>query len=352
MSRKIAFVFPGQGSQYVGMGKDLYENFDSVKKLYKEASKILGYDVADLSFNGPAEELNLTYRAQPCILVASIAAYVALTSKKIKPTIVAGHSLGEYSALVAAGSLSFKDAVRLTEMRGRIMQEEVPLGKGMMAAILGLERTVIDNICQEIRNSNNGYGGYVAVANYNCPGQTVISGEKEAVEYAMTEAKRLGAKKTVPLALSVPPHCRLMDKAAERFGEILKKYKIKQPRTLFVTNTNAQILFKPDEIKKSLILQLNNPVFWEDCVKTMVEREIKDFVEIGPGKVLTGLIKRIEPTANTFNVDNSESIAKTLEGLKTVERLEVTGLDMVIHKFKRPAPFWYPNYLWEGDPER
>ncbi len=350
--RKIAFVFPGQGSQYVGMGMDFYEKLDSVKKLYKEASNVLGYDVAELSFNGPAEELNMTYRAQPCILIASIAAYTALTSKKIKPSIIAGHSLGEYSALVAAGSISFKDAVRLTEIRGRIMQEEVPAGKGLMAAILGIERKTIDEICADISNSRNGYKGYVSVANYNCPGQIVISGEKAAVECAMEEAKKSGAKKAVPLALSVPPHCRLMDNAAKRFEDVLKEFKIKNAKIGAVANINARILFKAKDIRKSLILQLNNPVMWEDCVRTIVTTKVKDFIEVGPGKVLTGLIKRIEPSANTFNADNMDNLNKTIIELKNTKTLEVSSLDMVVQQFKKPAPSWYPNYLWEGDPGR
>lgn len=350
--RKIAFVFPGQGSQYVGMGMDFYEKLDSVKKLYKEASETLGYDVADLSFNGPAEELNMTYRAQPCILVASIAAYTALTSKKIKPSIIAGHSLGEYSALVAAGGISFKDAVKLTEIRGKIMQDEVPAGKGMMAAILGMERKVIDDICSEISNSNNGCKGYVSVANYNCPGQIVISGEKAAVQYAMEEAKKAGAKKTVPLALSVPPHCRLMDNAAKRFEEVLQEFKIKNTKVSSVANTNAKALSKAKDIRKSLILQLNNPVMWEDCVRTIVKSKVKDFVEVGPGKVLTGLVKRIEPTSNTYNVDNVESLNKTVTELKASKKPEVSSLDMVVQKFKKPTPCWYPNYSWEGEPGR
>lgn len=351
--KKIAFVFPGQGSQHVGMGLDFYEKLDSVKKLYNEASETLGYDVADLSFNGPVEELNMTYRAQPCILVASIAAYTALTSKKIKPSIIAGHSLGEYSALVAGGGISFKDAVKLTEIRGKIMQDEVPQGKGMMAAILGIERKTIDDICAEISNSNNGVNGYVSVANYNCPGQTVISGEKAAVEYAMEKAKQAGARKTVPLALSVPPHCRLMDNAAKRFEEVLKEFKIKNTKISSVSNTNAKVVSKAKDIRKFLVLQLNNPVLWEDCVRTIVSsKKIIDFVEVGPGKVLSGLIKRIEPTSKTFNVDNIESLSKTVLELNSSKKLDVPNLNIVVQKFRKPAPIWYPNYSWEGEPGR
>src|SRR5512135_3517056 len=198
---KTAFVFPGQGSQYVGMGRDLWENFDEVKALYEEASSVLGYDVKALSFEGPQEELNKTFRTQPCLLTASIAAHTVLTIRGITPHVVAGHSLGEYSALVASGGIPFKDAVRLTEKRGQFMQDAVPEGKGLMAAIIGLGRNKMDEICLSVES------GYVSPANYNCPGQIVIGGEKAAVEEAMKLAKEAGAKRTLPLAVSAPSHC-------------------------------------------------------------------------------------------------------------------------------------------------
>ncbi|MCL4537015.1 MAG: ACP S-malonyltransferase [Nitrospirae bacterium] len=305
---KIAFVFPGQGSQSVGMGKDLYDNLDEVKSLYNEASEILGYDVAVLSFSGPADELNKTYRTQPCLLVASIAAYKALTLKNIKPSTVVGHSLGEYSALVAAGSISFKDAVKITEIRGRIMQDAVPEGKGLMAAILGLDRKIVDEICSRIT-------GYVSAANYNCPGQIVISGEKAAVEEAMNLAKERGAKRALPLAVSVPSHCKLMEDAGKKFEEALKEVDIRDALVPFVNNVEAKFVSNAEDIRKSLVLQLSRSVLWEDCIKTISSSGISTFIEVGPGKVLSGLVKRIEPAAKIFNVENMESLNKTLSDI-------------------------------------
>ncbi len=309
---KIAFVFPGQGSQYVGMGKDLWENFDEVKALYKEASEALGYDVKELSFNGPQEELNKTSRTQPCLLTASIAAYRVLSSHGIASSLMAGHSLGEYSAIVASDVISFKEAVMLTEKRGMFMQEAVPEGKGLMAAILGLDRQKVDDICLSVES------GYVSPANYNSPGQIVIAGEKTAVEDAMKLAKNAGAKRALALSVSAPSHCTLMVEASNRLAELLNTINIKDPEVPIVNNADAVILTTADRIKASLIKQLNSPLLWEDSVRNMVQTGVDTIIEVGPGKVLTGLIKRIEPSVRLFNVEDTASLNKTLEELKAV----------------------------------
>ncbi|TAL24977.1 MAG: [acyl-carrier-protein] S-malonyltransferase [Nitrospirae bacterium] len=311
---KIAFVFPGQGSQYVGMGKNLYENFDEVKALYKDASDALGYDVANLSFNGPADELNKTYRTQPCLLAASMAAYTALKMHDIKPSVVAGHSLGEYSALVASSVFQFKDAVKLTEKRGRLMQEAVPEGKGLMAAILGLDKDKLNDICLSVKS------GYVAPANYNCPGQIVIAGEKEAVEEAMTLAKEGGAKRAIPLTVSAPSHCKLMAEASNKLSEFLflENIEMQKPEIPIVSNADAIFLTTVDGIKAALVKQLNSPVLWEDSITEIVKSGINVFIEAGPGKVLSGLVKRISPEAIIFNVEDRESLDKTIEGVKNL----------------------------------
>jgi len=307
---KIAFVFPGQGSQYVGMGKDLWANFDEVKTLYKEASEALAYDVKELSFNGPPEELNKTFRTQPCLLTASIAAYMVLSSHGLTPHVMAGHSLGEYSAIVAAGVIPFKEAVMLTEKRGMYMQEAVPEGRGLMAAIIGLDRQKVDEICLSVES------GYVSAANYNSPGQIVIAGEKSAVEDAMKIAKNAGAKRALALSVSVPSHCSLMLEASNRLAELLNTIEIKDPEVPIVNNADAVILTTAERIKASLIKQLNSPLLWEDSVRNIVETGVDTIIEVGPGKVLTGLIKRIEPSVRLFNVEDTASLKKTLEELK------------------------------------
>lgn len=308
----IAFVFPGQGSQYVGMGKEIYEHFDEARKIFDEASDALGYNVSNLSFNGHDEELNKTFRTQPCILTVSIAIYRVLSSKGINPSVVAGHSLGEYSALVAADVLSFEDAVKLTEKRGQLMQEAVPEGKGLMAAILGLERNKVDEICLSLES------GYASPANYNCPGQIVISGEKEAVEEAMKRAKEAGAKRALPIAVSVPSHCTLMADASRRLAELLDRIELRNPTIPVVNNADAMFLNDITSIKKSLVHQLNSPLLWEDSIRTMADSGIEIFVEVGPGKVLSGLIKRIEPGVKVLNVEDMKSLENTVSSLHNV----------------------------------
>lgn len=307
--KELCFVFPGQGSQHVGMGRDMYERYDEAKRVFEIASEVLGYDVASLCFNGPEEELNRTVRTQPCILTVSIAIYRVLISKGLRPSVTAGHSLGEYSALVAAGVLDLNKALILTEKRGQFMQDAVPEGKGLMAAILGLKRKEVDEICLSVRS------GYVVPANYNCPGQIVIAGEKKAVEEAIQLAKEAGAKRAVPLSVSVPSHCALMAGASERLAELVKDIDFHSPSVPVINNADALFLNNVESIKSSLVRQLNSPLLWEDSIKTIIDSGIETFIEVGPGKVLSGLIRRIDPKVNVLNVEDNASLEKTLSSL-------------------------------------
>lgn len=303
-------MFPGQGSQSVGMGKALFDAHPQIRKVYEEAGEILGYDVAALCFEGPAERLNLTEYTQPALLTASIAALRLVERSGIHPLAVAGHSLGEYSALVAAGGIDFRAGVSLVQKRGRYMAEAVPAGTGMVVAVLGMSPSQVREVCVEAAAL-----GVVAPANFNSPGQVVIAGEKAAVERAVKLAKEKGCRKTVPLPVSVPVHTPLMQSAAGRLSADVATTTWTDLHVPLVNNADAMPLRRAAEVQASLIRQLPCPVRWEESVQKMCEMGVKTFVEIGPGTVLTGLIKRIVPKVVTLNVHDPASLGKTLETL-------------------------------------
>jgi len=292
------------------MGKALCDAFPHLAQIYEEASAILGYDIAALCFNGPAETLNLTEHTQPALLVSSVAALRALHPAPITPEAVAGHSLGEYTALVAAGGLTFRDAVAIVQKRGRYMSEAVPAGTGAVAALLGLAAEVVKEACREA-----GSAGVVQAANFNSPGQVVIAGEKAAVERAIEIAKTKGCKKAVPLPVSVPVHTPLMQKAADRLAADLASIAWTDLRMPLINNAEAKPIVKAGDIQASLVRQLPSSVLWEDSVKAMAATGVKTFVEIGPGTVLTGLIRRIVPDATTLNVNDPKSLEATRAAL-------------------------------------
>ncbi|PLT34244.1 ACP S-malonyltransferase [Bacillus sp. V5-8f] len=309
---KIAFVFPGQGSQTVGMGKDLFEKSQEAKDVFQRADEKLGYPLSQLIFTGPQEELTLTTNAQPALLTVSYVLFQALTEAGIKPDYTAGHSLGEYSALVASGAISFKDAVYTVRKRGEFMEEAVPNGQGTMAAILGMERQPLHDIAEEVTAGGNP----VQLANINCPGQIVISGSAEGVKKASELAKEKGAKRAIPLDVSGPFHSSLMKPAAARLKEVLDNVSVVEASVPVISNVIAMPIQKPEEIKEKLLEQLYSPVLWEDSVRKMLSLGVDMFIEVGSGKVLSGLIKKIDRSAKVFSVSDEESLLKTVEALR------------------------------------
>lgn len=311
---KLAFVFPGQGAQAVGMGKDLFDQYDVAKRLFTEADEALGYSIKDMCFEGPADDLKLTANTQPAILTVSVIVNEILKEHGVQPDVAGGHSLGEYSALVAAGVLSFKDAVALVHKRGQYMQEAVPVGEGGMAAIIGLDDETIAAACEKATKE----AGEVQPVNFNCPGQTVIAGTTHGVEKAVEELKAAGAKKAVVLPVSAPFHSTLMKPAAEKLAAELDKVAIHDAAFPVVSNFTGELETKAEEIKANLVAQADHPVRWIACVKTMQAFGADTFVEAGPGKTLCGFNRRIDRSIKSLNVENLESLQKTLDYLKEV----------------------------------
>jgi len=294
------------------MGKDLYDKFEEARKVFEEASDASGLDLAGLCFDGPEEELNLTENTQPAILTASLAALAVLRVMNVEPAALAGHSLGELTAVAAAGGLSVGDAARLARVRGRYMQEAVAEGEGLMAAVLGLDDDKVREAC-----SGASALGIVSPANFNSPGQVVISGAKPAVEKASELCREMGAKKVVPLAVSVPSHSMMMAPAAERFREELDGTGFRDLDTAVVSNATARFVTSAADVKAALIEQLTSPLLWVDCVNALAGEGCRVIIEVGPGKVLSGLIKRINKSVEARNVHDETSLNTTLDYLAT-----------------------------------
>ncbi len=315
MSENFSFVFPGQGSQSVGMLADMAESFPSVLETFKTASDVLGYDLWAIAQEGPAEKLSLTEITQPLLLVSSVAIwtiwnnnYSADTNSKSLPKLMAGHSLGEYSALVCSGVIDFKDAVLLVQQRGKFMQEAVPVGTGAMAAVVGLEDAVIESVCNEMTEEN----AVVEPANYNSPGQVVIAGHKATVEAASDKLKQAGAKMVAQLPVSAPFHTTLMKPAADRLLTIINNLEFSEPKIPVIHNVDALVADSIDEIKEKLYKQTFSPVKWTQCVEAMISQGIEQTFECGAGKVLSGLNRRIQKSLKVVALEKPEAIKESL----------------------------------------
>ena len=310
---KLGFVFPGQGSQFVGMGKDYYEKYECVRKVYDKASQILGFDIAKLSFEGSEEELNQTKNTQLAILVMSLAISELLKQNNIEANISAGLSLGEYSALIYSNIISFEDGIKIVQKRGTYMQEYLPQGNWSMAAILGLDDNTIEEVCKKVTS------GFVVPANYNCQGQVAISGEKQAVEEAMDLLKQAGAKRAIELKTSGPFHTEKLKDASIELKKELEKIELSTPKVKVIKNIDATPYKENENMKEILSKHVMSPVKFSDSIKYMLDNGIDTFVEIGPGKVLTSLVKKINREVKCINISDVNSLEKALEELKDIE---------------------------------
>jgi [acyl-carrier-protein] S-malonyltransferase len=306
----VAFLFPGQGSQAVGMGRAFYNASPAARAVFEEANDALGMDLGRLVFEGPDAELGLTANTQPAVLTVSVAAAAACAERGLRPALAAGHSLGEYSALVVGGALAFADAVRVVRRRGQFMQEAVPVGTGAMAAIMGLDVATVERVCADAAR-----GAVVEIANVNSPTQIVVAGERAAVERAVATASECGGKKSVLLPVSAPFHCSLMASAAARLAEALAQVAVHDPRVPVVRNVDGGVTRVAADVTPSLLRQVASPVRWTDCVQRLVAEGATAFVEVGPGRVLTGLLKRIVDGARGLAVEDPAGLEKTLAAL-------------------------------------
>jgi [acyl-carrier-protein] S-malonyltransferase len=303
----IGAVFPGQGAQYVGMGRDIYLGSETAREIFRRAEEVLGFEISRLCFEGPARDLTSTSNAQPAIFLVSIATMAVLLERGLSFSMVAGLSLGEYTALVASGAISFEDGLILTRARGRLMEEASKKRPGIMASIIGLSQSHVEEICEEARRK-----GVVQVANINCPGQVVISGEEEAVREAMRLSGLVGAKRTVVLEVSGPFHSSLMEEAASGLEEVLSGIRIERPKIPFYSNVTGEKAWDGEEIKRLLVKQMTSPVLWEATVRNMIRDGARAFLEIGPGRVLTGLIKRIDRRVLCANAEDLQGVEEAM----------------------------------------